>query len=106
MYWIFLAIAILFEIIGTSLMKISYGFTKLAPSIGTIICYIITFASLANALKKIPVSIAYAIWSAAGIVIISAIGIIFFKESLTIFKVISTILIIIGVVGLYLSELI
>lgn len=105
MQWVFLFTAIIFEICGTSLMKISYGFTKLIPSIGTIVCYIITFAALANALKKIPVSVAYAIWCAAGIVVISAIGILFFKESINFLKVLSTIFIVLGVVGLYMSDI-
>jgi small multidrug resistance pump len=106
MQWLFLFAAIIFEICGTSLMKISYGFTKLWPSIGTIVCYIITFTALANALKKIPVSVAYAIWCAAGIVILSVIGILFFKESINFLKVLSTVFIVLGVIGLYISDMI
>ena len=103
MQWIYLIIAISCEIIATSLMKYSNGFSKILPTIGTIIVYIICFTFLSMALKKIDISIAYAIWSAAGIVILSAIGILVFKESINAPKVISILLIVAGVVGLNLS---
>ncbi|MDT8717651.1 multidrug efflux SMR transporter [Clostridium sp. 19966] len=103
MQWIYLIMAILFEITGTTLMKLSNGLTKLLPSIGMAIAYLLCFSVLSLALKKIPVSVAYAIWSAAGIVIISTIGIIFFKESVSLLKILSIIFIVVGVVGLNLS---
>ena len=100
MGYLFLLIAIVFEVIGTTLMKMSNGFTVLAPSIGTIIAYVICFGTFAQALKTIEVGIAYATWSAVGLIIIATIGIIFFNESLNIPKVILLAMIIIGVVGL------
>ncbi|WP_234124729.1 DMT family transporter [Clostridium hydrogenum] len=103
MEWIYLILAISFEITATTLMKISYGFTKLLPTIGTFLGYILCFTFLSMALKKINISVAYAIWSAAGIVVISTIGILVFKENLNLLKVVSIILIILGVVGLNLS---
>ncbi|MDS0527254.1 multidrug efflux SMR transporter [Clostridium sp. SHJSY1] len=103
MHWVYLILAIGFEILATSLMKISDGFTKIVPAIGTFLGYILCFTFLSMALKKIDMSIAYALWSASGIVILSTIGILVFKESISIMKVLSIGLIILGVVGLNLS---
>ncbi len=103
MEWLYLFIAIVLEISGTTLMKLSNGFTKLLPSAGTFLSYVICFWALGKALNKIPVSIAYAIWGAVGITIISLIGIIYFKEDINSIKLISISLIVIGVVGLHLS---
>lgn len=103
MSWIYLACAIFAEIIGTTMMKLSNGLTQLVPTICMFISYIISFALLSLALKEIEVSIAYAIWSAVGIVLISLIGIFFFQESAHISKIIFIIIIITGVVGLKLS---
>ncbi|AKA69349.1 MULTISPECIES: DMT family transporter [Clostridium] len=103
MEWIYLILAILFEIAGTTLMKVSYGFTKILPTIGTFLGYIICFICLSMALKKIDISVAYAIWSAAGLVILSTIGIFVFKESISVLKVVSLAFIVLGVIGLNLS---
>ena len=105
MEWIYLFIAILLEILGTTFMKISNGFTKILPSVGMILAYLFCFIFLSKALNKIPVSIAYAIWAAAGITIISIIGILVFKESITIIKAVSIAFIVIGVIGLNLSSI-
>lgn len=69
--YIYLGGAILAEVIGTTLMKFSEGFTRLWPSVGTIICYCASFWLLAQTLAYIPTGIAYAIWSGVGIVSIS-----------------------------------
>jgi small multidrug resistance pump len=103
MQWIYLILAISFEIIATTLMKTSNGFSKILPTLGSLIGYGICFTFLSMALKKIDVSVAYAVWSAAGIVIISIIGVVLFKESISALKIISILLIILGVVGLNLS---
>lgn len=103
MYWFFLFLAIVLELIGTSLMKISNGLTKLIPSLGMFIAYFLCFSIFSLALKKIDVSIAYAIWSGVGITVISILGVLFFKESMNITKIISIILIITGIIGLNLS---
>jgi small multidrug resistance pump len=72
-YW-YLAIAIVSEVIGTSLMKASDGFTKPLPAIGTAIGYAIAFYCLSLTLRTIPTGVAYAIWSGVGIVLIAAIA--------------------------------
>lgn len=80
--WLFLVIAIVAEVIATSCLKSSDGFTRLLPSVATIVGYAIAFFFLSLALKAIPVGIAYAIWSGVGILLISTIGWLLFKQSL------------------------
>lgn len=72
--YILLGGAIVAEVIGTTLMKYSEGFTRLLPSIVTILCYCTAFYLLAQTLSNIPTGVAYAIWSGAGIVLISLAG--------------------------------
>ncbi len=103
MKWLYLILAIIFEIISTTLLKTSNGFTKILPTIGTFLGYILCFTFLSIALKKIDISVAYAIWSAAGIVILTIIGVFIFNENINTLKVVSIALIVIGVVGLNLS---
>jgi small multidrug resistance pump len=104
MSWIYLIIAIITEVIGTTNMKLSQGFTKVLPSILMVVFYIICFAFMTLALKKLDVSITYAIWSGLGTALIAAIGIFYFKEPATAIKIGSIALIVIGVVGLALVE--
>lgn len=98
MSWLYLVAAILFEIAGTVSMKLSDGYTKAIPSILMILFYLFAFASLNFSLKTIPVSVAYAIWSAIGTAAIAVIGYLVFKETLTVMKVSAILLIIVGVV--------
>ncbi|GKW10650.1 EmrE family multidrug efflux SMR transporter [Pectobacterium sp. IFB5596] len=72
--YILLGLAIVAEVIGTTLMKYSEGFSRLWPSVGTISCYAAAFYLLAQTLAHIPTGVAYAIWSGAGIVLISLLG--------------------------------
>ena len=101
--WLYLTGAILLEVAGTSCMKLSQGFTKLIPSILIFVFYGLSFVGLTIALKKIDVSIAYAVWAGIGTALIAGIGMFYFKEPLTLVKVISILLIIAGVVGLNLG---
>lgn len=80
--YIFLGIAIVAEVIATSCMKASEGFTRLVPSVGTVIGYAIAFYFLSLTLKTIPVGLAYAIWSGVGIVLIATIGWLKFGQKL------------------------
>jgi small multidrug resistance pump len=102
-YWLYLILAIIFEVIGTTSMKLSEGFTKTVPSILMFIFYILSLGALTLALKKFDVSTAYAIWSGLGTALITIVGLYFFKESISITKILSITLIIIGVIGLHLS---
>ncbi|GGE74979.1 small multidrug resistance pump [Paenalcaligenes hominis] len=82
MSWIYLSIAIFAEIIATTALKKADGFSVLGPSIVTISGYAIAFYFLSLSLKHIPVGVAYAVWSGVGIVAISLIGLILFKQRL------------------------
>lgn len=84
-------------------MKMSNGFTRPVPSILMIVCYLLAFTSLNFSLKQINVSVAYAIWSGVGTAAIAVIGYYFFSESMSWIKVISILLIILGVIGLNLQ---
>jgi small multidrug resistance pump len=103
MSYLYLATAILFEICGTTCMKLSEGFTKTLPSILIFVFYGISFVSFTIALKKIDVSVAYAIWAGLGVALISLIGFVGFNEPMPIIRIMFLALIIIGVVGLHLS---
>ncbi len=101
--WLLLTAAILLEVAGTTSMKLSDGFSKTAPSVLVFLFYGGSFYLLALTLKRIDVSIAYAVWSALGTALIAIIGIVYFKEPATIMKIASLGLIIAGVVGLNLA---
>ncbi|HTF38708.1 MAG TPA: multidrug efflux SMR transporter [Blastocatellia bacterium] len=103
MTWLYLVLAILLEVSGTTCMKLSEGFTRMVPSILLVVFYTLSFGMLTLALKKIDVSVAYAIWSGVGTALIASIGVLWFKEPATALKLISLALIIIGVVGLNLT---
>lgn len=98
--WIYLILAIIFEVSGTTCMKLSEGFTKIIPSILIFVFYGICFTFLTFSLKRLEISIAYSVWSGLGTTLVASIGIILFRESMTVIKFISMILIIIGVIGL------
>ncbi|MBB1089109.1 Qac family quaternary ammonium compound efflux SMR transporter [Lysobacter sp. SG-8] len=72
--WLFLAIAIIGEVVATSALKSSEGFTKALPSVVVVVGYGVAFYFLSLALKAIPVGIAYAIWAGLGIVLVTAIA--------------------------------
>ncbi|MGV6873903.1 SMR family transporter [Pseudochelatococcus sp. B33] len=79
---IYLGIAIICEVIATSALKASEGFTRLLPSVVTALGYAAAFYFLSLTLKTIPVGIAYAIWSGVGIILISVIGLVAFQQRL------------------------
>ena len=72
--YLYLGAAILAEVIATSLLKTSQGFTRLWPSVATVIGYAISFYCLAQTLGSVPTGVAYAIWSGVGIVLVSAVA--------------------------------
>jgi small multidrug resistance pump len=103
-YWIYLALGIVFEVLGTVCMKYAEGFSKLLPSVFVFVFYALSLGLLVLVLEKYEVSIAYAIWAGAGTALIAAIGIIFFNEPVSAAKVISIFMIIGGIVGLELFD--
>lgn len=98
MSYLFLTIAIIAEVVATSALKASQGFSVLMPSIITILGYAVALFFLSLTLKTIPVGIAYAIWSGAGIVLISTVGWIFFKQHLDLAAIIGLGLMLAGII--------
>jgi len=96
--YIFLICAILFEVIGTSFLKKTEQFSKPIPTLIFIISMMASFYMLSHALKGIPIGIAYAIWSAFGIVLISLIGYFVYQQNLDLPAIIGIIFIMVGVV--------
>ena len=87
-----LLLGIVFEVFGTTCMKLSEGFTRTVPSILIFVFYAISFTFVTFALKKIDVSIAYAIWAGFGTALITIIGILWFKEPINLLKMFSLLL--------------
>jgi small multidrug resistance pump len=104
MTYLYLIFAIILEVCGTTSMKLSQGFTKPFPSFLIFVFYGISFTLLTMVLKRMDVSIAYAIWSGLGTALIAIMGITYFNEPVTFMKLVSLSLVIIGVFGLNLSS--
>jgi small multidrug resistance pump len=99
-HWLYLAAAILFEVAGTTAMKLAQGFTRPLPSVLIFVFYALAFIALTLTLKKMDISVAYSVWSGVGTALIAAIGIFWFQEPLTPVRLACIALIVIGVVGL------
>jgi small multidrug resistance pump len=101
--WLYLALAILSEVAGTTSMKLSEGFTRPGWIAGIAVFYGVSIFLLTLSLKEIDVSVSYAIWSGVGTALIALIGVAVFREPLTALKMVSLALIVAGVVGLNLG---
>lgn len=97
-HWVYLSVAIVAEVVGTSFLKSSEGFTRLAPSLVVVVSYIVAFYFLALTLKTLPVGVAYAVWAGAGVALITLAGFVFFGESLDLPAIAGISLIVAGVV--------
>lgn len=95
--WLFLAIAILGEVVATSALKSSEGFTKLVPSVVVVVGYGIAFYLLSLALNTIPVGIAYAVWAGLGIVLVTLVAYIMHGQQLDFWAIVGIGLIVSGV---------
>lgn len=100
MSWGILLLAGIFEIFWAVGLKYSEGFTKLFPSIFTIVTMVISFYLLSVALKALPIGTAYAVWVGIGTVGTVIAGIFLFGESMNLIRVISILFILIGIIGL------
>ena len=96
-HWVYLITAIVSEVIATSALKASTGFTKPLPSVVVVIGYLVSFYFLSLTLKTIPVGIAYAIWSGVGVVLISVVAWLLYGQRLDLPALIGMGLIISGV---------
>ncbi|WP_446808243.1 DMT family transporter [Methylomonas sp. 2BW1-5-20] len=97
-YWMFLGIAIIGEVIATSTLKASEGFSKLIPSIIVTVGYLTSFYFLSLALKSIPVGVAYAVWAGIGVVLVTIISWATYDQKLDFAAIIGMVLIISGVI--------
>lgn len=104
MCWAWLFLAILLEVAATVFLKLSDGFTKFAPTAVMAVLYLLSFLPMALALRGMDVGVAYAVWSAVGTSALAIIGMLLFKESVSVLKVVSIVLIVVGVISLNLSS--
>jgi small multidrug resistance pump len=93
-----LGAAIALEVLGTTYLQKSEQFTRPGPSLIVVVCYVASFYFLSHVLKTIPVGLAYAIWSGLGMVLISAVGYVVFRQSLDLAAIIGLAFIIAGVI--------
>ncbi|AIQ23896.1 MULTISPECIES: DMT family transporter [Paenibacillus] len=101
--YVLLATAIICEVFGSSMLKVSNGFKRVFPSIGVILGMGLAFYSLSLALKTIPLGTAYAIWSGVGTALTAIIGVVIYKENFNRKKLLGLLLIIGGVIIMKLS---
>ena len=98
--WLYLTASIAFEVAGTTSMKLSDGFSRLVPSVLIFVFYGISFYAFTLALKKMDLSVAYAVWAGSGTALVAIIGMIWFNDTVTALKLVCLGLVIIGVTGL------
>jgi small multidrug resistance pump len=92
-----LGLAIVAEVIATSALAASDGFSRLGPSLVTVVFYGIAFYLLSLTLRTMPVGIVYAIWSGAGIVLITVVGWVYYRQALDLAAIVGISLILVGV---------
>ncbi|OGB23623.1 MAG: multidrug transporter [Burkholderiales bacterium RIFCSPLOWO2_02_FULL_57_36] len=98
MKWIYLGLAIVSEVIASSALRASDGFTRVGPTLALIIGYGVSFYFLSLTLRTIPMGIAYAVWSGVGILLICIVGWMFFEQKLDLAAIVGLIFIVTGVV--------
>ena len=102
MTYIYLALAIVTEVIGTSLLKATDEFTKLIPSVIVVVCYLLSFWLLTLTLREMTVGVMYAIWSGLGIVLVAGVAAFYYKQIPDFAAIVGMALIIIGVLVIHL----
>ena len=100
MQWIYLAIAIVSEVVATSALKSAEGFTRLLPSVLVVVGYALAFYFLSLTLRTIPLGVAYAIWAGVGVALVALVGWVVYHQSLDIAALIGIALIVSGVIVL------
>ena len=96
--YLLLTIAIVAEVIGTSLLPVTHGFNKLVPTLVVLACYVVAFYLLSVTVETLPVGIVYAIWASSGIVLTTLVAWLVYKQSLDLPAIFGMMLIIAGVV--------
>ena len=100
MAWIYLLVAGLFEVVWAVGLKYTEGWTRLWPSVGTVVAMVVSFWCLSQALRAIPIGTGYAVWTGIGAVGVAAFGILVFGESASPARLACIAMIVAGVVGL------
>lgn len=98
MKYVFLGLAICLEVVGSSFLLKSNGFTKLIPSVVTVLAFTSCFYFFSHALKSIPLGVAYAIWAGLGIILTAIVSVVVFKQKLDTAAILGMLFIIIGVI--------
>ncbi|HDH4522563.1 TPA: QacCGHJ group quaternary ammonium compound efflux SMR transporter, partial [Staphylococcus aureus] len=98
MPYLYLIIAIVSEVIGSAFLKSSEGFSKLYPTLATLISFIVCFYFLSKTMQHLPLNITYASWAGLGLVLTTVVSVLILKEQINLISIISIILIIVGVV--------
>lgn len=100
MHWLFLGLAITSEVFGSTMLKLSAGFSKPFPSVGVVLGFGLAFYFLSLALKTIPLGTAYAIWAGVGLVLTALVSVVFFGQKMDFWGMVGIALILAGVVVL------
>lgn len=101
--YVLLGVAIVFEVFGDSMMKLSHGFTRKAPIIGIVVGYLVAFYLMAQTLEQLPLGFAYAVWTGLGIALTAVVGTAFWGEGFNAKKAVGLVAIIGGVLVLKLG---
>jgi small multidrug resistance pump len=101
--WLLLFVAIVCEVAGTLTLKFTEGMTRVKPTALMLAFYLASLFGLSLAVERIPVGTAYAVWAGLGTLMVAAVGMVWFKEQVTLVRCVSALLIVIGVAGLYLT---
>lgn len=102
--WVWLLVAGLLEIAWATGLKQSAGFTRLWPSIITVVLMILSFVCLAQAIRVLPIGTGYAVWTGIGTVGAAIVGVVLFREPVTALRIACVLLIVLGIVGLKLTS--
>ena len=103
MHWLYLALAVAFEVAGTVAMKLSDGLQKPGWAAAMLVLYTACFALVSLSIRVIDLSVAYTIWAGVGTAVVAVLGVAVFGETMTALKVVGLVLVVLGVVALNLS---
>ena len=101
--WVLLGFAIVAEVVGTVALRFAEGFTRPVPSAVCVVAYLFSFYGLAVTVRDLPLGLVYAIWAGAGTALVAVIGIVALGEGVSALKLVSLVLVVVGIVGLNLA---